>query len=230
MIHYAANESAAAETQDACRTIAADPSVRIAVVQGDLARASDRHRVIAEVRERFGRLDLLVNNAGVAPEVRADLLEESEQSFDRLIGINLKGPFFLTQSAARLMIESAPVADLPRAIVNVSSISAFAASTNRGAYCISKAGVTMMTQLFAIRLASAGIGVFEVQPGVIDTDMTAPVKAKYDALFAGNFVPINRWGTPRDVARCVAAIALGEFPYATGQVFHIDGGFHLRAL
>jgi NAD(P)-dependent dehydrogenase (short-subunit alcohol dehydrogenase family) len=229
MIHYGSNEAAANETRNACAA-AGGASARIEIVQGDIAIEADRQRVVDAVRDRFGRLDLLVNNAGVAPEVRADLIEENEQSFDRVIAINLKGPFFLTQRATPLMMASPPIDKLPRAVVNVSSISAFTASTNRGSYCISKAGVAMMTQLFAVRLASAGIGVFEVQPGVIETDMTAGVKAKYDALFAGGFVPINRWGTPGDVARCIAAVALGEFPYATGQVFHIDGGFHIRAL
>jgi len=229
MIHYGTNTTAAEETRAACLQ-AAGESARVEIVRGDIGQDADRQHVIDAVWQRFGRLDLLVNNAGVAPEVRADLLDETEESFDRLMAVNLKGPFFLTQRAASLMIDSTPLKDLPRAVVNVSSISAFAASTNRGSYCISKAGVGMMTQLFAVRLASAGIGVFEIQPGVIETDMTAPVKAKYDALFANHFVPINRWGTPHDVARCVAAIAFGEFPYATGQVFHIDGGFHIRAL
>jgi NAD(P)-dependent dehydrogenase (short-subunit alcohol dehydrogenase family) len=229
VIHYASNREAANETQQTCLN-AGGGATRVEILQADIGVDADRKRLISAVRERFGRLDLLVNNAGVAPQVRADLLEETEESFDRLIAVNLKGPFFLTQLASALIIDSAPVGDLPRAVVNISSISAFAPSINRGAYCIAKAGIAMTTKLFAVRLAEKGIGVFEVQPGVIETDMTAPAKAKYDALFAQQFVPINRWGTPNDVARCVAAVALGDFPYATGQVFHVDGGFHIRTL
>ena len=178
----------------------------------------------------FGRLDLLVNNAGVAPELRADLLEASEESFDRVLGINLRGPYFLTQAAAKLIIESPPLDGAAQAVVNITSISAFAVSTNRGDYCIAKAGLAMMTRLYAVRLAEFGVGVFEIQPGVIATDMTGAVQAKYDALFAQGLAPINRWGQPDDIGRAVVAIALGAFPYSTGQVFQVDGGFHLRSI
>jgi NAD(P)-dependent dehydrogenase (short-subunit alcohol dehydrogenase family) len=185
--------------------------------------------------EEFGRIDLLVNNAGVAPNVRADLLEMSEASFDRLIANNLRGPFFLTQRVAPEMLRSRgeyPAEVLP-AIVNVSSISAYTASVNRGEYCIAKAGVAMMTQLFAARLAADGINVYEIRPGIIETDMTSneAVKAKYDRLIhEGDLLPIPRWGTPDDIGKAVAAIAAGSFPYSTGQVFDVDGGFHLRRL
>jgi len=182
------------------------------------------------VLSRFGRLDLLVNNAGITSPGRVDILEATEESFDAVMGVNLRGAFFLTQSAAKLMRDSPAIAGTPRAIVNVSSVSAFAVSTNRGDYCISKAGIGMATKLWAVRLAEFGIGVFELQPGVIESDMTGPVKAKYDALFEKGFAPINRWGTPEDVGRAVVAIALGHFPYSTGEVFHIDGGYHLRTL
>ena len=163
-------------------------------------------------------------------DVRADILEASESSFDRLIGVNLKGPYFLTQRAAALMMGSEPHPDFPRAIVNVTSISAFAASVNRGDYCIAKAGLSMMTKLYAARLAGEGINVFEIQPGVIATDMTGPVKEKYDKLFAEGLAPISRWGRPSDIGRAVAAIARGAFPYSTGQVLEVDGGYHLRIL
>ena len=229
VVNFAGNEKAARECREMCLAESGG-KVRVEIVQGDVSLAADRARMILFVRGQFGRLDLLVNNAGVAPTVRADILDAGEESFDRLIAINLKGPYFLTQTAARLMIDSAPLADMPRAVVNITSISAFAASTNRGDYCIAKAGLAMMTQLYAIRLAEFGIGVFEIQPGVIATDMTGPVQAKYDALFAQGLAPINRWGQPDDVGRAVVAVALGHFPYSTGQVFQVDGGFHLRSV
>jgi NAD(P)-dependent dehydrogenase (short-subunit alcohol dehydrogenase family) len=226
-INFAGNEAAAEETAAQCRAAGAP---RVEVVQADVSRGEDRARMIAFVREKFGRLDLLVNNAGITSPGRADILEAGEASWDAVMATNLRGPFFLTQLAARLMIDSAPLAALPRAVVNVSSISAFTVSTNRGDYCVSKAGIAMMTQLWAVRLAEFGIGVFEIQPGVIASDMTGPVKAKYDAMFEAGFAPINRWGQPDDVGRAVTAVALGHFSYSTGQVLHVDGGFHLRSL
>jgi 3-oxoacyl-[acyl-carrier protein] reductase len=229
VINFAGNEAAARECQQLCRA-AGDDEIRAEIVQGDISVASDREGLVSFVREKFGRLDLLVNNAGVAPKVRADLLEAGEESFDRLININLKGPYFLTQVAAKLMIESGPIADLPRAVVNVTSISAFTVSTNRGDYCIAKAGLAMMTKLYAVRLAGEGINVFEIQPGVIETDMTGPVKEKYDQMFAAGLAPINRWGKPSDIGKAVAAVALGHFPYSTGQVINVDGGFHIRII
>ena len=229
VINYVGNEAAAQECAGLCHE-AGGEKVRVEMVQGDVSVAADRARMLGFVREKFGRLDLLVNNAGVAPLVRADILDAGEESFDRLIAINLKGPYFLTQAAVKLMRDSAPLAGLPRAVVNVTSISAFTASVNRGDYCIAKAGLAMMTKLYAVRLAEFGIGVFEVQPGVIETDMTGPVKAKYDALFAAGLAPLNRWGTPEDIGQCVTAVALGHFPYSTGQVFNVDGGFHLRTI
>lgn len=229
LINYAGNEAAAHECRKLCQEAAPHP-IRVEIVQGDISQAEDRARMIDLLRREFGRLDLLVNNAGVAPSVRADLLEAGEESFDRVLGINLKGPYFLTQAAAPLMIETSPAGDLPRAVVSITSISAYTASVNRGDYCIAKAGLAMMTKLYAARLAEYGIGVFEIQPGVIETDMTGPVKAKYDALFAGGLTPINRWGQPSDIGKAVAGIALGYHPYSTGQVLNIDGGFHLRTL
>ncbi len=230
VINYVRNATAAEECAALCREAAGGNAVRVETVQADVSVAADRDRLVAGTMAKYGRLDLLVNNAGVAPEVRADLLEAGEESFDRMIAINLKGPYFLTQAAAKVMREAAPLAGVPRAVVNITSISAFTASVNRGDYCLAKAGLAMMTKLYAVRLAEYGIGVFEIQPGVIATDMTGPVKEKYDALFAAGLAPQNRWGTPDDIGRCVTAIALGHFPYSTGQVFHVDGGFHLRTL
>jgi 3-oxoacyl-[acyl-carrier protein] reductase len=229
VVNYAGNEAAALETKQLCLAASPNP-IRVEIAQADVASTPDRARMIDFVRGTFGRLDLLVNNAGITSPGRADILEATEESWDKVMGINLRGPFFLTQAAARLMRETDALPNSPRAVVNLSSISAFAVSINRGDYCITKAGIGMMTQLWAVRLAEFGISVFEIQPGVIESDMTGPVKAKYDALFAQGFAPINRWGQPEDVGRCVTAIARGDFPYTTGQVFHIDGGFHLRTL
>jgi NAD(P)-dependent dehydrogenase (short-subunit alcohol dehydrogenase family) len=226
-LNFAGNAAAAQEARELCLAAGA-PCVEI--VQGDVSSTADRARIMEFVRGKFARLDLLVNNAGITSPGRADILEAGEESWDKVMGVNLRGPFFLTQAAVRLMRESTPLDGVPRAVVNVSSISAFAVSTNRGDYCITKAGIAMATQLWAVRLAEFGISVFELQPGVIESDMTGPVKAKYDALFAAGFTPINRWGQPADVGRAVVAIARGDFPYTTGQVFHIDGGFHLRTL
>jgi NAD(P)-dependent dehydrogenase (short-subunit alcohol dehydrogenase family) len=209
----------------------AQRGAQVRYFRGDVALAADRQAIVEAVRARFGRLDVLVNNAGVAPNVRADVLEATEESFDRVIGINLKGPYFLTQLVARWMVEQRQSdANFHGVIVNVSSVSATEASINRGDYCISKAGVAMATQLWAHRLAAFGIAVYEVRPGIITTDMTAPVKEKYDRLLANGLTAENRWGTPEDVGRAVAMLARGELSYATGNVLHIDGGLTLRRL
>ena len=241
VVNFVANAEAAEATARDCRAAAgaAGRDVRVEPRRADISRAADREALLAFTRERFGRLNLLVNNAGVAPAVRADLLETSEESFDRLLRINVKGPFFLTQAAARWMIEQAGEApeeadaDAPErrfAIVTVSSISAYTASVNRGDYCVSKAALAMLTPLFATRLAAHGIRVYEIRPGVIATDMTGPVREKYDRLIAGGLTPIARWGRPEDVAQAVLALAEGRFPFSTGEVFNVDGGFHLRRL
>jgi 3-oxoacyl-[acyl-carrier protein] reductase len=228
-INYAGNETAARECRELCQK-ASGGKARVEIIQGDISVAADRARMLDFVKQTFGRLDLLVNNAGVAPNVRADLLDAGEESFDRLIAINLKGPYFLTQAAAKLMIESEALAEFPKAVVNITSISAFTVSINRGDYCVAKAGLAMMTKLYAVRLAEFGINVFEIQPGVIETDMTGPVKEKYDALFKAGIAPIARWGQPSDIGKSVVAVALGLFPYSTGQVFNVDGGFFLKTL
>ncbi|WP_066461432.1 3-ketoacyl-ACP reductase [Sanguibacter suarezii] len=211
---------------------------QVLYVQGSVAELADHDRYVTAALEAWGRIDLLVNNAGVAPSVRADLLEAGAESFDRVLGINLRGPYFLTQRVANAMIaqRDASGEDLSAnespvgTIVNVSSISATTVSTNRGEYCVSKAGVSMGTQLFAARLAPEGIVVYEVRPGVIATDMTAGVTEKYDKLLADGLAPNPRWGRPSDVAGAVAILASGQTPYSTGEVFHVDGGMHIPRL
>ncbi len=196
------------------------------VFQCDLASGADRRGLVNFVKSEFGRLDLLVNNAGMAPRVRRDLLEATEDSFDELIATNLKGPHFLTQQLARWMVER----ETQARIVFVTSISSYTASVNRGEYCISKAGLSMSVALFAARLAAHGIKVFEIRPGIIRTDMIAAVENVYEERIAAGLVPQRRMGEPADVARAVRAIADGLLDYATGQVLNIDGGFHLRTL
>lgn len=190
-----------------------------------------RQALIRHVLDTYGRLDVLVNNAGVAPLVRRDLLEMTEESFDRVLGINLKGTMFLCQLAANIMIEGKQhLTDYSPRIVNIGSISAYTSSTARGEYCISKAGVSMVTQLFADRLAAEGIPVFEVRPGIIATDMTHVVHEKYEKMIEGGLLPVPRFGEPQDVAKMVLACCSGLLDYAAGQVLNADGGFALRRL
>ncbi|MDR1538570.1 MAG: 3-ketoacyl-ACP reductase [Clostridiales bacterium] len=199
-------------------------------VQGDIACQEDRLRFVNACVERFGGMHVLVNNAGVAPKARADLLEMTEESFDHVVGINAKGTMFMSQAAAKQMLAQ-PMAGKKRGIIiNISSCSAEAVSANRGEYCISKAGISMLTKLYADRLAPDGIFVYEVRPGVIATDMTSGVSEKYDKLFAQGFFPIARWGMPEDVAQAVSAFAGGKFLYSTGSSIDVDGGFHIKRL
>jgi NAD(P)-dependent dehydrogenase (short-subunit alcohol dehydrogenase family) len=198
--------------------------------RADVASRDDRERLVAEVRSAYSRLHLLVNNAGVAPAVRADLLEAGEDSFDRLLAINLKGPYFLTQAIARWMAEQKRQAGYSGAIVFVTSMSAEAASPNRGEYCVSKAGLAMTARLFAVRLAASGIPVYEVRPGIIHTDMTAAVAETYDRLIDQGLIPQGRWGEPEDVGRVVAALARGDAAYSTGAVIMVDGGITIPRL
>jgi len=260
VINFARNAAAARQTASGClaRAKEAGHKIRAEISQADIALAADRRRLIDFTRENLGRLDLLVNNAGVAPEVRADILDATEESFDRLIAINAKGPYFLTQLVARWMIEQIAqrsgvrenTADASRGrqvaagvrpgpatgarfqskIITISSISAYTASINRGDYCVSKAALSMLTPLYAARLAEHGINVYEIRPGIIATDMTGPVKDNYDQLIAQGLTPLQRWGTPEDVGRAVAAIAQDLLPFSTGEVINVDGGFHLRRL
>jgi 3-oxoacyl-[acyl-carrier protein] reductase len=234
MINYVSNATAAEQACAEAQAASGDTQMRVGMCRADISERADREALLAATREQFGRLDLLVNNAGVAPEARVDLLEANEESFDRLLRVNLKGPYFLSQAVARWMIEqqqAGALADYQPAIVNITSISAYTASPERGDYCVAKAGLAMMTQLYAARLAAEGINVYEIRPGIIATDMTAGVKAKYDRLILDEgLTPIRRWGLPEDVARAVAAIAMGSFPFSTGEVINVDGGFHLQRL
>jgi 3-oxoacyl-[acyl-carrier protein] reductase len=199
--------------------------------RADIGERADRRRLVSEVRERFSRLHVLVNNAGVAPHVRVDLLDAGEDSFERLLRVNLQGPYFLTQGVARWMLEQKRADESwSGCVVNVTSMSATVASTNRGEYCVSKAGLAMASQLWAVRLADAGIPVYEVRPGIIRTDMTAAVAEKYDRLMGEGLVPQGRWGTPEDVGRVVAALARGDAPYSTGAVITVDGGLTIPRL
>ena len=197
--------------------------------QGNIASTADRKKILQQVKEHFGKLHVLVNNAGVAPQERRDVLDMSEESFDRVLSINLKGAFFLAQQAANWMIEQKKAnKEFESCIINMSSVSANVASVNRGEYCISKAGLSMVTQLLAVRLGEFDIPVYEVRPGIISTDMTAGVKEKYDKLLSEGLSVQKRWGYPDDVGKAVSSLALGNFPYSTGQVIMIDGGLTLR--
>ncbi|MFD2522591.1 3-ketoacyl-ACP reductase [Emticicia soli] len=199
--------------------------------QGDIASADDRKAMLAKIKAHFGSLHVLVNNAGVAPKQRNDILEATEESFDYVISTNLKGTYFLTQAVANWLIEQrAEDLSFSSCIINVSSISATVASVNRGEYCLSKAGLSMATQLFAVRLGEYNIPVYEVRPGVIKTDMTAGVTAKYDQLIENGLCVQKRWGFPDDVGKAVTALAKGDFPYSTGQVIMVDGGMTLARL
>jgi len=243
VINYASNSKAARQTADDCIALARKSGhiIRAEICQADISKAADRRNLVSFAKSEFHRLDLLVNNAGVAPDVRADILDATEDSFDRLININVKGPYFLTQLAARWMLsfvtklqtsvprKDSPPPYLPK-IVTISSISSYTASVNRGDYCISKAALSMLTPLFAARLAKWGIKVCEIRPGLIATDMTKSVKEKYDKLIYGGLTPIERWGTPEDVGKAVVAIAQDLLPFSTGEVINVDGGFHLRRL
>ena len=204
--------------------------IEAAYVQADISIPEDRRRIVEETVRLCGRIDILVNNAGVAPLERADLLDMTEESFDRVVGINTKGTMFLTQLVAKQMLSQEWKGGIRGYIVNISSCSAEVVSTNRGEYCVSKAGISMLTRLYADRLAGEGILVNEVRPGVIATDMTSAVKEKYDKLIGEGVFPIARWGRPEDVADAVSALVSGKFDYSTGIHIDVDGGFHMKRL
>jgi NAD(P)-dependent dehydrogenase (short-subunit alcohol dehydrogenase family) len=210
------------------RSMKEAPEGEFTYVPGDVSIRDDRERLVDTAMEKYGRVDILVNVAGIAPKVRADLLDMSEESYDQVMDINTKGLLFLTQRVAREMIKNE--GEQRGSIVNISSLSAYTSSVNRGEYCISKAGVSMITKLFADRLAEYGIPVNEVRPGIIATNMTSKVQEKYDRLIEGGLLPIQRWGTPEDVAKAVWALCSGMLPYVTGQSLDVDGGFHIRRL
>lgn len=206
-------------------------SPAVVYCQGDVSTAADREAIVEQVRSEFGRLDVLINNAGITSSGRKDILEAEEESFDRVFGVNLKGPFFLTKLCANWMVEQQKAgAEFSPAIVNISSISAEFVSVNRGDYCLSKAATGMATKLWATRLAEFGIPVYEVQPGVIKSDMTSGVTEKYDRLIAEGLTLEPRWGEPQDVGKAVSALVRGDIPYATGQVLYVDGGMRIRRL
>jgi len=221
------DEAAGQKTQKEIKAL----RVECEVIRADVSNVEDRKKLVDLAKAKFGRCDMLCNNAGVAPSKRVDILEVSQESYDRVMNINLRGPYFLTQLVANWMIEQKKkFPDRNYRICNTSSISAYTSSPARGEYCLSKAGISMMTMLYADRLAEFGIGVFEVRPGIIETDMTAVVKEKYTKLIGEGLTPIKRWGQPEDIARAVGAIAEGRLDFCTGQVINVDGGFHLRRL
>ncbi len=233
-INFAGRRDAALECKRICGQVALRGAKgRFEIFQADISLAEDRARLLKEVHVGFGHINLLVNNAGVAPLVRVDLLEAGQESFDRLMSINVRGPFFLTQALAKMWIANSgkrtKSSPKPK-IINISSVSAYAPGITRGEYCMSKAALSMMTQLFSIRLAEHGINVYEIRPGVVETDMVSPVRDKYARMISEGLTPIARWGTPEDVGRAVAAIAQDRFPFSTGEVINVDGGFHIRRL
>jgi 3-oxoacyl-[acyl-carrier protein] reductase len=232
-VNFARNSAAAAETVERCRSICPDGARQsFAAVQGDIGEGLQREALVAATLRELGRIDALVNNAGIAPKVRADITDAGEQSFDELVRTNLKGPYFLTQRVVNYWLQDKPMSLLPGGfkIVFVTSVSANTVSINRGEYCITKAGLSMAAQLWSVRLAGEGIQVVELRPGIMATDMTSAVKEKYDRLIAEGLVPEGRWGLPEDVGAAAAAVIRGDLPFSTGSIIDVDGGFHLRRL
>ena len=226
-VNYARSADAANEVVEAVNKAGGQG----VAVQASVAERGDHAKLLQNTLDTFGRVDLLVNNAGITSQGRKDVLEATEESWDMVFDTNLKGPFFLTQLVANEMLRQRTAGQIERGtIINVSSISAYTVSTNRGDYCLTKAAMHMMTQLYATRLADEGIHVYEICPGIIATDMTSAVQEKYDRLIADGLTPIRRWGQPEDIAKAVLALAAGAFSFSTGDRFHVDGGFHLRQL
>jgi NAD(P)-dependent dehydrogenase (short-subunit alcohol dehydrogenase family) len=248
VLNYARNREAAQEAARECSACAAASataapapssaasataaSAQFLPLQADIGVASEREALVRGTLERLGRIDALVNNAGVAPRVRADITEASEESFEELLRINLQGPYFLTQRVASYWLSERPRPLLPGGfkLVFITSISAESASVNRGEYCVAKAGLSMAARLWALRLAAEGVQVFELRPGIMATDMTRGVRDKYDRLIAEGVVPERRWGAPQDVGRAAAALLRGELPFCQGSIIHVDGGLHLPRL
>ncbi|MEM6822077.1 MAG: 3-ketoacyl-ACP reductase [Verrucomicrobiota bacterium] len=231
-INYAGNEAAAIETQTRCQSLAVEENQVFKIFQANIGKTEDRERLVSDVLSQMGTIDALVNNAGIAPRVRADITETPESSYDEVMEVNLKGPHFLTQQVVRYWLDNPSKSSLPGGpkIIFISSISAYTASVNRGEYCISKAGLAMTNQLWATRLADEGIQSIEIRPGIMETDMTSGVKEKYDALLAEGLVPQKRWGQPSDIGKAVEAVLKGHFPFSTGDILNVDGGFHLKRL
>lgn len=228
VINYRGDRQAAQDTRNAVETLQA----KSIVVQGDVASSVDRQRLVQTTIEEFGRIDLLVNNAGMGPRQRVDMLQVGEASYDEVMATNLRGPFFLTQRVAQEMVRLISEGKISNPlIVNIGSISAYTSSPARAEYCISKAGMGMMTLLWADRLAEYGISVYEIRPGIIQTDLTSVVKDKYDRLILEEGItPIRRWGQPEDIGKAVAAIADRSLPFSTGEIINVDGGFHISRL
>ena len=231
-LNYAADSRAAQEALELCRKAALHKAQKFICLQADIGVAVERNSLLAGALNGLGRLDALVNNAGVAPQARAGITEAGEESFDRLLAVNLKGPYFLTQAVANYWLKEKPEPLLPGGfkVVFVGSISADTVSLNRGEYCISKAGLGMAAQLWAVRLAGEGIQVYELRPGIMETDMTRSVHDKYDRLIAEGLVPQRRWGRPEDLGKAVRALLAGDFSFSTGAVIYVDGGFNLKRL
>lgn len=232
VINYVRNRDAAEETVQLCTDYARHQHQRFLPLRADIGLKDQRTELLKTLLQQMGRLDGLVNNAGIVPPARMDILEAGEQSFQEVLQTNLQGPYFLTQAVARYWLDSAPepLLDSGFKIIFITSISADTASLNRGEYCISKAGLAMAARLWCLRLAEHGIQVFELRPGIMATDMTRDVHAKYDTLITEGLVPEKRWGTADDLGRAVSAIMLGNLPFATGSVIHVDGGLHLSKL
>lgn len=231
-INYAGNKQAAEECAQLCADVQTSDVQRFLPVQADISNTADRQRMLEEVLGHFGHLDALVNNAGIAPTERADITQASEESFEKLISTNLQGPYFLTQRVANYWLEEKPQPRLSAGfkVIFVTSISAHTASVNRGDYCISKAGASMAVQLWSARLAPEGIPVYEIRPGIMKTDMTSGVTSKYDELIANGLVPQQRWGTGEDIGLAARSLIEGDFPFSSGTVIDVDGGFQLRRL
>jgi len=231
-VNYVHDRKRAEDTVNRCRAICKVRDARFAALQADIAENTQRRALVAGALDHFGRIDALVNNAGISPKRRTDITEAGEDSFDEQIQVNLKAPYFLTQDVVRYWLDTKPAGLLAGGfkIVFVTSISAITAQIGRGDYCISKAGLSMAAQLWSARLAAEGIQVVELRPGFMATDMTSAVKEQFDSLVVGGVVPERRWGTPDDVGAAAAAVIRGDMPFATGSVIHVDGGIHLRRL
>ena len=232
VINYARDEKAAAETVALCKKNRLSKDQKFVAIQADMGNSAHLKKLVEESLSEFGRIDAVVSNAGVAPKVRRDLTEMTEESFEEVMKINLQGPFFLIQRIAKYWLEEKPVPVLPGGfkVVIVSSISSDSISLNRGEYCISKAALGMVNKLWAVRLAAHGVQVYELRPGIMATDMTAGVKDKYDKLIGENLVPAHRWGTAEDVGQAAGALLSGQFPFSTGEVIYVDGGLHIPKL
>jgi 3-oxoacyl-[acyl-carrier protein] reductase len=232
VVNFSENAAAARETVDLCRSRQTGIDQRFIPFQADMAEQADRVRLVEQTLSALERIDVLVNNAGIGPIIRADITQTTLESFEHVLRVNLEGPYFLTQAVANYWLSQRPDPLLPHgfSIVNISSVSANTASLNRGEYCVSKAGLAMVTQLWATRLASSRIQVFELRPGIMATDMSSVAKATYDRMLGEGLVPQNRWGHPDDVGKAVGALVMGAFPYSTGSVMYLDGGMHLRRL